>query len=684
MQDASFGSPRVCLISMPFMPVNTPGIGVSTLKASLQKHGLACDIFYGSLEFIRFVMREQLPELALFDYNFISTNHDMGDVMFSGALWDRPEAVRDELLRMFETGTPLLKTPDFRDVIVRAWSYLQQVPAFVQHCATLRDWSQYDVVGFSSTFCQNASALSFARLLKTLYPSIHIVFGGANCDGEMGAQLIESFPWVDAVIQGEADETLPRYVTDRRAGRDTCQVPGALVRMGDTIRAGPAPVPVFDMDGLPFPDYSDYYAQIPDCMLVEANREQLSLILETSRGCWWGQAHHCSFCGLNPTTMKYRSKSPQRVLQEIRCARDTYKERRFTAVDNILDLRYFRELFPLLEHENVEIFYETKSNLSESQVEQMGRSGVGKIQPGIESLSTELLREMKKGVQGYQNLELLKWCATYNVEPIWFCLYRFPNENPQVYWEQIDRIGRLTHLPPPKNPNPVVIDRYSPLYRDAEQNGLGNLRPNGSVDLIYYGLTREERMRISYHFKADLPLNSGCEYEVPLWRAVVDWNTAYATGARLYQFHAGDATLVIDTRRAQLQSYLLRDTGHALYKAMRTAQRAAALDRVLTQQPGENAGSQEWGGLLLAHCAGMLNARVIPSPSSQTELPAFLEILRESALAEWIDERWLALAVDCRDAGWAGQFGLEFLVSHGPREAIEALRPASESLAGIP
>ena len=36
-----------------------------------------------------------------------------------------------------------------------------------------------------------------------------IMFGGGNCEGEMGLQMIRSFPWVDYVSTGEADISLP-------------------------------------------------------------------------------------------------------------------------------------------------------------------------------------------------------------------------------------------------------------------------------------------------------------------------------------------------------------------------------------------------------------------------------------------------------------------------------------------
>src|SRR3712207_7222676 len=43
-------------------------------------------------------------------------------------------------------------------------------------------WHEVDVVGFSSTYQQNAASFALARRLKQRYPAIVTVFGGANLD----------------------------------------------------------------------------------------------------------------------------------------------------------------------------------------------------------------------------------------------------------------------------------------------------------------------------------------------------------------------------------------------------------------------------------------------------------------------------------------------------------------------
>src|SRR5438034_544993 len=61
------------------------------------------------------------------------------------------------------------------------------------------------VIGFTSVFQQHLASLALARELKARRPGITIVMGGANCEAAMGAETVRQFPFVDAVVSGEAD-----------------------------------------------------------------------------------------------------------------------------------------------------------------------------------------------------------------------------------------------------------------------------------------------------------------------------------------------------------------------------------------------------------------------------------------------------------------------------------------------
>ena len=72
--------------------------------------------------------------------------------------------------------------------------------------------------------------------------------------------------------------------------------------------------------------------------------------------------------------------------------------------------------------------------------ELLARAGVRSIQPGIESFSDSVLRLMRKGVTGLQNVQLLKWCRELGLRPYWNLLWGFPGEDPQEYARMAERL----------------------------------------------------------------------------------------------------------------------------------------------------------------------------------------------------------------------------------------------------
>lgn len=662
---------------MPFAPVIMPSLGISTLKATLAARGIRADVYYGAFEFFHtFYASGADPREALFDYNFIASTTDLGNTFFADALWSGTPLAADAFEALVEVPHPLFDREQVTAMVSRFTRYIARVPELFERCLAARDWNRYDLVGFSSTFSQNVPSLVFARMLRERYPSLYIVFGGANCEGEMGEQLLQSFPEVDAIVRGEADFAFPEFVEAWRARREPSHVAGAVYRVDGAPRVGAPPEPLNDMDALPMPDFDDYQDQKPALLKARSVQEQFSMPIETSRGCWWGAVKHCVFCGLNPTMMTFRAKSPARAVAEFRRLKEQYGARNIYAVDNIISRKYFKEVLPELKDLGLRIFYETKSNLSESDVQQFARAGITEIQPGIESLSTETLDLMKKGVKGHQNIELLKWCAMYGVYPAWFLLYGFPGERAEPYLQDVEIIPRLVHLPAPKHPNAVTLDRYSPLFMRRDEYGLRRIRPANRADVYYRGLTPDERFRIVYHFDMELPQgDTVSEYRSRLWSTVLEWSYQNVRGARFYQFEGRQTTLLIDTRQER-KVYLLTGAGHRVHRALRCAHNSKwLLDNVRFEETFEDLLGLSADDLYLAHIGAQIDAEPIASPAGPADLDRFLADLDERWITVAIDNRFLALAVDCTRDEEAARYGLAAFVRRHDRDEVPVSVP---------
>jgi magnesium-protoporphyrin IX monomethyl ester (oxidative) cyclase len=282
----------------------------------------------------------------------------------------------------------------------------------------------------------------------------------------MGEATHRCFPWVDYVASGEADglvTTLCRLALSHGREVQPANLPRGV--LGPCHRAGEGAGDVGsprllralyrDLDSLPHPEFGDYFDELASSTL---RRHVLpALPLETSRGCWWGASHQCTFCGLNGSSMTFRSKSPERVLAELHYLEERYGIRKFEVVDNILDMRYFKTLLPSLAAEGRKraFFYEVKANLTRQQVEALVSAGITWVQPGIESLHTEVLRLMDKGIRGWQNVQLLKWSRELGMRLSWGLLCGFPGERDENYVQMAQWMPLLEHLPPPSGLYPL-------------------------------------------------------------------------------------------------------------------------------------------------------------------------------------------------------------------------------------
>jgi hypothetical protein len=232
---------------------------------------------------------------------------------------------------------------------------------------------------------------------------------------------------------------------------------------------------------VPYPSYDDYFEQLNRYPFAGALTPSLRLLFESSRGCWWGSRSHCTFCGLNGTTLAFRSKSAGRALAELRHLYDRYQgyTRAVSAVDNIIDMQYFRDFLPELKALGLDLtmFYETKANLTREQVQALAEAGMSDVQPGIESLSTPVLGLMRKGVSALQNVQLLKWCREYGVKVQWNHLYGLPGEDPEEYRRIVQELlPAISHFDPPRGCFPVRLDRFSPYFDDSETYGIADGR----------------------------------------------------------------------------------------------------------------------------------------------------------------------------------------------------------------
>lgn len=614
----STGETSVVLVNMPVSGIERPSIALGLIKTILTDAGIGSSVSYANLWFVEHFglsVAQTLitcrPEDAVVDWLF-------GAAAFPDFAPDHARflaEVRPQAPQLLEAGL----TDD------KLLSLRRAMPAFVDEVARKIAAGKPRIVGCTSMFQQHVATLALLRRLKEIAPDIVTIVGGANCESVMGRTTHAQFPWVDYVVSGEADqfaaELFGRILAD---GRD---MPAEAVPFGvfapvhravgypATATGDGAPRAVTeDVRDLPLPDYGDYFAELDNSLYKHLITPGIPM--EFSRGCWWGAKSHCTFCGLNGGNMAYRSKRPERVVDEMETLAERYGTRRIEAVDNIMDMAYFREVLPRLaaREEPLVLFFETKANLRKVQVEALAAAGVQWIQPGIESLDSRVLKLMGKGCTAAQNVLLLKWCRQYGVRASWSVISEFPGEEDPWYAEMAALMPALHHLQAGVT-IPLRYDRYSPYHMRPERYGL-KLRPAGRYRDAY-PIAEADLCDQVYFFEDEKPRPTGAER--PGLRAMriamVEWRRIWRAAPPIVVMQDTADGLAIEDTRPGRSDAVLRGVDRALVLAADDGPPETALRRSLAEEGHDEAAVTEAAErLIAARLLVRLDGRLIAMP----------------------------------------------------------------------
>lgn len=539
---------NIALVSMPWGSALRPSLALATLKEVLRMERFSVDLQLLNMFFAEKLGVSTYETISSFSYpptEWFFSHHLFGtlglrelqngwsDLLADERAQDLLDAIRESVNRSDELCQRIA---------------LQDVPWFMSFCMMEVDWSKYLAVGFTTTFAQSLASLALAKQIKDSYPHVNIVFGGANVDDEMGVEFLKGFPWIDYVVHGEAEKSFPALLNELSEGKEDVGVAGvSLRRKGRVIAAHCGAQPLSDLNESPLPDYSDFVGTAKTLGWHAKPR----LYFETSRGCWWGAKHHCTFCGLNGSTMAFRKKSGTRVFDEILQLATKYRCLTLSATDNILAMDYFKDLLPRLASCDIDlqIFFEVKANMHRDHVKALKAAGINEVQPGIESLNSRVLELMRKGCTAIQNIQFLKWCFEYGILPNWNLLYGFPGETPEDYADLDEVFRLLMHLNPPSGFSPIYYERFSPYFFDREKFGL-KLRPSSTYRFLYPE-SRVDLSKIAYFFDGedDQRLEAATTYMQPAKGTWEKWQACWKARSVYCYFEKGPGYMFIHDNR---------------------------------------------------------------------------------------------------------------------------------------
>ena len=553
---------QITLINMPFASLNMPSIALTQLRSvAEEKFGeeVRVRVLYLNQEFCNFIGVDLYQSMSFELYT-----SGLGDWFFRHIAFREEE---DNTQQYFARYFPQ-QNAEAAAIKGRVLAKRKNVERFLMRLIAKYQLDKEQMVGFTSMFTQNVACFAMARLLKEKNDDVVTILGGANCEAAMGREIARHADSIDYVFSGPSLVSFTDFLGHQISGEtDKChEVQGVFSSQNaeDERHSGRGIIGQELPIEIPVPLDYDSFLKALDTNLPKLDLEPC-IPFETSRGCWWGERSHCTFCGLNGGTMAYRAMPSENALALFDDLFTKYggRSKRFESVDNILPRNYLTEVLPNIKApEDAYLFYEVKADLKTHEMEILANAGVKAIQPGIESLNTSTLKLMGKGTTSFQNLAFLKNCSRFGIIPTWNLLIGFPGEGEEVYEKYLGDIPLLTHLYPPNGAFPVRFDRFSPYYTQAAQYGL-DLSPYDFYSLIY-PFPQEALANMAYFFE---DRNYKAKYMAGMiaWKdklntGVGRWRTRYngkdeAPKARLDFEMRDDQVYVVDTRDGEAVEY---------------------------------------------------------------------------------------------------------------------------------
>lgn len=239
--------------------------------------------------------------------------------------------------------------------------------------------SNPDFIGFSLYNTNMWCSRIMMQMLRDLLEDTTIAVGGPEASQDKILHIVRPGV-INYVFKGEAEHNLLTFLEEKQYNSKA-----ESVVIGNLESKLP-------LDDLPFPDYRDY--NLDDYLHPDG------VSIETSRGC----VAQCSFCS-ETWFWKFRQRTPERVIEEMKDQIDKYGVRRFWFVDSLANgnLKAFRKLVDLMIENNLDIrwnsYARNDGRMDRDFIFAIAKSGCTSLSYGVESGSQKVLDDMRKKVE---------------------------------------------------------------------------------------------------------------------------------------------------------------------------------------------------------------------------------------------------------------------------------------------
>jgi len=248
--------------------------------------------------------------------------------------------------------------------------------------------------------------------------------------------------------------------------------------------------------------------------------------------------------------------------------------------DRMMPSENYDDLLPKLQNRGAPyaMTYLIRPDISWRQFELCSRSGILRLVPGIENFSTPVLRLMKKGVTGIQNIFTVFGTMYHRIACLYNFIWGFPGEDVDEYKAMAKLLPGLYHLIPPVSQMPVQLVRNSGLTEKPEQHGMKvSLKAHRRYNLLFStSFLRKNNISLDdiCHYYDDTtvrPINTSTKptYDI-IQHQIINWRERFSSKkARLSYEENNNGITVYDSRLHDDPAvYTFGEEGRFLCKTM--------------------------------------------------------------------------------------------------------------------
>lgn len=313
------------------------------------------------------------------------------------------------------------------------WSY----PRLIQEMADFG--ADYLLLGHSGSTAAHNTALNTIRAIHQKLPHIRVVYGGVFPSYAHELVMTEC-PEIDVIVRGEGEETILGLLRTWEQSDDLSYVDGITWRRGEAIIVNRSRTPIRNLD-----EYR------PGWELVDWPRYSMfgfrsAAGLQFSRGC----TLTCTYCGQWMFWKKWRHRSPENVVEQLRVLKSRYGVKIVWFADEnfAADRDVAKRILELIAEANLGLSLNLNMTAADvvrdaDLIPLYKRAGVDYIVMGIETLKDEVVTDIRKNNPFEISREAVRLLRQNNIISLTNIIYGLEEESWRTILEKFQNLLEL-------------------------------------------------------------------------------------------------------------------------------------------------------------------------------------------------------------------------------------------------